>query len=117
LGGQTFSNAGVPQLGPGVGRDRRWTSDAGSSSTRTFTALPFAPLPLRNIELTAPYMHDGAFCRPRTVLKHYNDVPKALREYDSSKLPPAVQQMYHGDDATISTVLTNLDGRLRQPLA
>jgi len=24
--------------------------------------------------------------------------------------------MYHGDDATISTVLTNLDGRLRQPL-
>jgi len=48
------------------------------------------------------------------VLKHYNDVPKALRAYDSSKLSSALQQMYHGDDATISSVLTNLDGRLTQ---
>jgi len=31
-------------------------------------------------------------------------------------LPSALQQMYHGDDATISAMLTNLDGRLRQPL-
>ena len=50
------------------------------------------------------------------VLHHYNDVPRALREYDTSQLPPALQQMYHGDDATITAVLTNLDGRLTRPL-
>jgi len=61
-------------------------------------------------------MHDGAFADLAAVLKHYNDVPKALREYDSSKLPPALQQMYHGDDATITAMLTNLDSRLKQPL-
>src|SRR2546422_4497353 len=39
------------------------------------------------------YMHDGAFPTLEAVLKHYNDVPRALREYDTQQLPPALQQM------------------------
>ncbi len=116
LGGQTFSNAGVPQLGPGVGTGAPLDFGRGELFNQDFYRFAFRAMPLRNIELTAPYMHDGAFADLEAVLKHYNDVPKALREYDSSKLPSALQQMYHGDDATISAMLTNLDGRLRQPL-
>jgi len=116
LGGQTFANAGVPQLGPGVGSGAPLDLGRGELFNQEFYRFAFRATPLRNVELTAPYMHDGAFADLEAVLKHYNDVPKALREYDSSKLPSAVQQMYHGDDATISSVLTNLDGRLTQPL-
>ena len=61
-------------------------------------------------------MHDGAFSTLEAVLHHYNDVPRALREYDASQLPPALQPMYHGDDATLSGVLTTLDSRLSAPL-
>ncbi len=97
LGGQNFANR-------------------GALFNQEFYKFAFRATPLRNVELTAPYMHDGAFPTLEAVLKHYNDVPRALREYDTSQLPPALQQMYHGDDATIAAVLTNLDGRLTQPL-
>ena len=118
LGGQTFANAGVPQLGPGTGRGAPLDFGRGELSNQDFYKFAFRATPLRNVELTAPYMHDGAFPTLEAVLHHYNDVPRALREYDASQsqLPPALQQMYHGDDATIAAVLTNLDFRLSQPL-
>jgi cytochrome c peroxidase len=116
LGGQSFANAGVPQLGPGVGSGAPLDLGRGELFNQEFYKFAFRASPLRNVELTGPYMHDGAFPTLEAVLKHYNDVPRALREYDTSQLPPALQQMYHGDDATITAVLTNLDGRLTQPL-
>ena len=116
LGGQSFANAGVPQLGPGVGSGAPLDLGRGELFNQEFYKFAFRVSPLRNVELTAPYMHDGAFPTLEAVLKHYNDVPRALREYDTSQLPPALQQMYHGDAATIAAVLTNLDGRLTQPL-
>jgi cytochrome c peroxidase len=116
LGGQDFSNAGVPQLGPGTGNGAPLDFGRGELFNQEFYRFAFRATPLRNVELTAPYMHDGAFPTLEEVLRHYNDVPRALREYDPSQLPAALQQMYHGDDATISAVLTNLDGRLRVPL-
>jgi cytochrome c peroxidase len=116
LGGQSFANAGVPQLGPGVGSGAPLDLGRGELFNQEFYKFAFRVSPLRNVELTGPYMHNGAFPTLEAVLKHYNDVPRALREYDTSQLPPALQQMYHGDDATIAAVLTNLDGRLTQPL-
>src|SRR6266480_2031475 len=97
LGGQTFANAGVPQLGPGTGRGAPLDFGRGELFNQDFYKFAFRATPLRNVELTAPYMHDGAFPTLEAVLKHYNDVPRALREYDTSQLPPALQQMYHGD--------------------
>jgi cytochrome c peroxidase len=116
LGSQNFSNAGVPQLGPGVGSGAPLDLGRGELFNQEFYRFAFRATPLRNVELTAPYMHNGAFADLEAVLRHYNDVPRALREYDVSQLPPALQQMYHGDDATISAVLTNLDFRLTLPL-
>src|SRR5204863_3497709 len=118
LGGGDFANAGVPQLGPGTGRDAPLDLGRGELFNQSGYRFAFRATPLRNVELTAPYMHDGAFPTLEAVLHHYNDVPRALREYDASQsqLPPALQQMYHGDDAPIAAVLTNLDFRLSQPL-
>jgi cytochrome c peroxidase len=116
LGSQTFANAGVPQLGPGVGSGAPLDFGRGELVNQEFYRFAFRATPLRNVELTAPYMHDGAFPDLEAVLHHYNDVPRALREYDASQLPSALQPMYHGDAATISAVLAHLDGRLTQPL-
>ena len=116
LGGGDFANAGVPQLGPGTGRGAPLDLGRGELFNQGGYRFAFRATPLRNVELTAPYMHDGAFPTLEAVLRHYNDVPRALREYDPSQLPPALQSLYHGDAATISAVLANVDGRLSAPL-
>jgi cytochrome c peroxidase len=76
----------------------------------------FRVQPLRNVELTAPYMHDGAYATLEAVVRHYNNADSAQRNYDPSRLAPAVRALYHGDAATVKAVLETLDFRLREPL-
>jgi cytochrome c peroxidase len=116
LGGQSFANSGVPQLGPGVGRGAPLDLGRGALQNQEFYAFAFRIPPLRNVELTAPYFHDGTFATLEAAVRHYNDVPKSLREFDPATLPPAFRDQYHGDAATIDTVLKTLDFRLRDPL-
>lgn len=116
LGGRDFANSGVPQVGPGVGRGAPLDLGRGELLNQQFYAFRFRVPPLRNVELTAPYFHDGIASTLEAAVRHYNDVPKALRTFDPSTLPPALQSSYHGDQRTIDTVLSTLDFRLRTPL-
>jgi len=116
LGGQQFSNAGVPQIGPGVGRELPLDLGRGELQNNEFYRFAFRVAPLRNVELTAPYMHNGAYATLEAVIDHYNNVPLALRTYDVSQLSPAVRPLHHGGDATNNAVLQTLDFRLRTPL-
>src|SRR6266699_3589543 len=117
LGANGFANAGVPQLGPGSATtpplDR---GRADLADQQQFYQFAFRVAPLRNVELTAPYMHDGAFPTLEAVVRHYNDVPLALQTYDVSQLEPALRATYHGDAATTDSVIQSLDFRLRTPL-
>ena len=117
LGAQQFTNIGVPQIGPGVAR--RMPLDLGRGElepNNSFYQFAFRVAPLRNVELTAPYMHNGAYATLEAVVNHYTNVPRALREYDSSQLSPELRSMYHGDQATVDAVLATLDHRLRMPI-
>ena len=116
LGGTSFANAGVPQLGPGTGDAVPLDLGRGGLKDQSFYKFAFRVTPLRNVELTAPYMHDGAFPTLEAVVRHYNDVTLALRTYDVAQLAPELRPLYHGDDATINRVLETLDFRLRRPL-
>ncbi|MBI1968267.1 MAG: c-type cytochrome, partial [Gemmatimonadetes bacterium] len=116
LGGHSFANTGVPQLGPGTGAGAPLDFGFGDVVDNEFYRFAFRVPPLRNVELTAPYMHNGAFPTLEAVVRHYNDVPLSLRGYDVSQLAPVLRNMYHGDDATIAAVLETLDFRLRTPL-
>jgi cytochrome c peroxidase len=117
LGGGSFANAGVPQLGPGTGGGAPLDLGRGGLKDQSFYKFAFRVTPLRNVELTAPYMHDGAFPTLEAVVRHYNDVTLALRTYDVAQLAPELRPLYHGDVATINTVLETLDFRLRRSLA
>jgi len=116
LGGTGFANAGVPQLGPGTPESPPLDRGRGDLPTQNFYQFAFRVAPLRNVELTAPYMHDGAFPTLEAVLRHYNDVPLALQTYDPSQLQPSLRATYHGDAATTDSVLRTLDFRLQTPL-
>jgi cytochrome c peroxidase len=117
LGGQQFASIGVPQLGPGTGKAAPLDVGRGDSAIAGFPTAPrffFRVPPLRNVELTAPYMHNGAYPNLETVLRHYSNVDSAVKSFDPSQIPAALRATYHGDAATINSLLASVDGRLRQ---
>ena len=116
LGGNGFANAGVPQLGPGSPATPPLDRGRADLPDQQFYQFAFRVAPLRNVELTAPYMHDGAFPTLDAVVRHYNDVPLTLTTYDASQLDPALRSTYHGDAATTDSVIRTLDFRFQTPL-
>jgi len=116
LGGQGLANVGAPQIGPGGTRQPPLDLGRGEHEGNEFYRFAFRVAPLRNVELTAPYFHSGAYRTLEAVVRHYNDVPEALRQYDPSQLDPDVRPWYHGDPSTVSAILQTLDGRFQRPL-
>lgn len=116
LGSRNFASVAIPQLGPGVGSaaplDMGMDQQFPGQQQRFIFRVPA----LRNVELTAPYMHNGAYATLEAVVHHYNNVEKAVRTYDVTQLDPRLRASYHGDPATIDALLNSLDGRLRSPL-
>src|SRR5690348_3103034 len=116
LGSEGFANTGAPQLGPGMGSAEPLDLGRGELPNNDFYKFAFRIAPLRNVELTAPYFHDGVYPTLEAVVRHYNDVPTALRTYDVTQVAPELRSQYHGGDAVTSQILTTLDFRLQQPL-
>jgi cytochrome c peroxidase len=117
LGGRSFANAGVPQLGPGVGQAAPLDRGRGEELANiSFYQFAFRVPALRNVELTAPFMHNGAYRTLEAVVRHYNNVDSALVAFDVSELDPALRGTHHGDASTIAAIRSTLDFRLRQPL-
>ena len=119
LGGQEFASVAVPQIGPGSGSAAPLDAGTGEPGIRgpfQTAKFVFRVAPLRNVELTAPYMHDGAYPTLDAVVRHYNNVDSAVKSYDPSQLDPSPRSSYHGDASTINALLASLDGRLRAPI-
>jgi cytochrome c peroxidase len=114
MGSRTFAATGTAQVGPGVGGDApldRGMSAQFVGQTRFIFRVP----PLRNVELSAPYMHAGAYPTLESVVRHYTNVEKAVRSYDATQLSPSLRGMYHGDAGTVEALVGSLDLRIRQP--
>ncbi|MFP5387482.1 MAG: cytochrome-c peroxidase [Bacteriovoracia bacterium] len=70
----TFHNIGVPQIGPD---DKGQYLVTGIASDMYEFRVPA----LRNVGVTAPYMHSGAFKNLREVIDHYNEPISSLRNF------------------------------------
>jgi cytochrome c peroxidase len=116
LGGQSFANVGVPQIGPGSTRQPPLDLGRAEVEENDFYRFAFRVAPLRNVELTSPYMHNGAYSTLEAVVHHYDDVRTALTSYDVDEHAPTLAGLAHTDETTVSAVLATLDGRLHTPL-
>ncbi|WP_298863004.1 cytochrome c peroxidase [uncultured Sulfitobacter sp.] len=79
-----FHAIGLPQIGPG--KDD-YASDAGRGM---ITGEPedmyrFRTPTLRNISMTGPYGHNGAYANLEDIVRHHLDAVKGLASYDRSK--------------------------------
>ena len=93
LSDEQFHNVAVAQVGPGEGDGVSRRDDFGRM--RVTGALNdryrFRTSPLRNVELTGPYGHDGSITSLRAFVEHYSESDKKLLRYDPSQLEPALR--------------------------
>ena len=90
---EQFHNVAVAQIGPGQGNGASGHDDFGRMNVTGFEAdrYRFRSTPLRNVELTGPYGHDGAILTLREFVEHYSESDKKLLEFDPSRLEPALR--------------------------
>ncbi|HUR95184.1 MAG TPA: cytochrome c peroxidase [Gemmatimonadales bacterium] len=90
---QKFHNVVTPQVGPGFGNGTDGHDDFGRmrQTNNTANKYQFRTPPLRNVELTGPYGHDGAVTSLRAWVDHYSQATTKLPLYDPSQLEPLLQ--------------------------
>jgi cytochrome c peroxidase len=88
-----FHNVAVAQLGPGQGDGIGGRDDFGRMRVTGNPAEQYAfrTPALRNVELTAPYGHDGAFIGLRDFVDHYSESDLKLRNFDINQLEPLLR--------------------------
>jgi cytochrome c peroxidase len=87
---EQFHNVALPQIGPGEGNGPTLHDDFGRMNVTGSAAdqYRFRTSPLRNIELTGPYGHDGAIVSLRDFVAHYSDSDLKLFGFDPTQLEP-----------------------------
>lgn len=90
---EQFHNVAVAQIGPGTGNGIDGRDDFGRMNVTGNAAdrYRFRTTPLRNVELTAPYGHDGAIVGLRDFVEHYSESAERLLAYDPQQLEPALR--------------------------
>ncbi|MBW7884714.1 MAG: ScyD/ScyE family protein, partial [Caldilineaceae bacterium] len=81
-----FHNLLVPQIGPGKGHGYTRREDWGRAGV-TFDArdrYAFRTPSLRNVTLTAPYFHDGAYATLEAAVRYHGDIAGYAANYDPS---------------------------------
>ncbi|MGE0352543.1 MAG: cytochrome-c peroxidase [Gemmatimonadales bacterium] len=88
-----FHNVAIAQFGPGEGDGPDGHDDFGRMRVTGNPAdqYAFRTTPLRNVELTGPYGHDGAFAGLRDFIDHYSESELKLRNFDPMNLEPLLQ--------------------------
>ena len=113
-----FHNVALAQVGPGQGDGPGGNDDFGRMRV---TGLPadqyrFRTTPLRNVELTGPWGHDGAFTDLRAFIDHYSESHLKLQNYDPFQLEPLLRGTVVANYAAIlATRDTLLEGVVFTP--
>jgi cytochrome c peroxidase len=114
---QQYHNIGAPQLGPGKlsddGLDLGRFLETGHHADRYAFRTP----PLRNVTLTGPYLHNGAYADLEAVIRHHLDPAGALAGYDPQTLPPLFRETVRNEPTVQADILRTLDPRLATPPA
>ena len=109
---QAFHNIGVPQFGPGK-------DESGLDYGRYLVTgdpqdmFAFRTQPLRNVALTGPWMHNGAFSTLESAILHHLDAERSLSEFRGEELPSRVRDTLRSDEYLKSKILRTLDPHLK----
>jgi cytochrome c peroxidase len=103
---EKFHDVAVAQIGPGEGNGPTLRDDFGRMRVTSDERdkYLFRTTPLRNVELTGPYGHDGAIMTLQGFVEHYSESDLKLLAFDPMQLEPKLR----------STLLPNIPDILAQ---
>ncbi len=76
----------TPQLGPGKGEVKPLDIGRALETGADADMYAFRTPPLRNVELTSPYMHSGAYTTLREAIQHHLNPEATVMDYDVAQL-------------------------------
>ena len=84
---EQFYSLGIPQIGPGKGVGLNGHDDFGRELATGDSAdrYRFRTPTLRNVAITGPWGHDGAFNTLEAVVRHHMDAVNSLNNYDAQQ--------------------------------
>ena len=89
---QEFYNLAVPHVGPGKGREGPLDYGRARETGSDCDLYAFRTPPLRNVALTGPWMHNGAYASLEEAVRHQLDPLTALQGYDVNQLAPELRE-------------------------
>lgn len=100
-----FHNIGVPQIGPGKGNEEPFDFGRARETGDDSDLFAFRTPPLRNVAITGPWMHNGAYATLEAVIQHHLNARDAVENYNYSQLSPLMQAEDSGDTAVHTAAL------------
>lgn len=84
---QEFYSLGIPQIGPGKGDGLNGHDDFGREQVTGNPAdrYRFRTPTLRNVAITGPWGHDGAYNTLEGIVRHHMDAINSLNAYDTKQ--------------------------------
>jgi len=85
---QEFHVLAIPQIGPGKGHGINGLEDFGRENVTgdINDRYKFRTPSLRNVALTGPWGHDGAYDSLKTIVKHHFDPYSSMENYDKTQV-------------------------------
>ncbi len=105
LSDMQFHNIGVPQIGPGKGNEAPLDFGRARETSSDSDLFAFRTPPLRNVAITGPWMHNGAYNSLEVVIRHHLNPQEAVANYDFGQLSPLVLAEDSGDTAVHTAAL------------
>lgn len=109
---EKFHDVAVAQVGPGEGDGPSLLDDFGRMRVTGLAQdkYLFRTTPLRNVELTGPYGHDGSITSLGAFVEHYSESDTKLMAFDALQLEPALRRTLQ---PTQSEILAQRDTLLK----
>ncbi len=107
---QKYHNIAIPQFGPGKnagGYDYGRFNVTGDPEDK----YKFRTPPLRNVAVTFPYMHNGAYKDLKMAIKHHTNPEYYLRNYDPEEngIPDEIIPTLKNGEDDIQDILSTVD--------
>lgn len=112
-------NAAIPQFGPGKepGVDGNGQDfGRGGFTEELDERYQFRTAPLRNVTLSGPWMHDGAYDDLRLAVLHMLDPRSMLLSYDFSQISDHLRVPERETPEELELVLSTLDPAFGEPI-
>ncbi len=103
-----FHSTGVPQLGPGRGRSAPFDHGRELVTGDPQDRFSFRTPSLRNVEVSAPYMHDGALVDFERTLVHYASPTVSIEIFQTKGLLPELVATVQRDPEHIEEIVGSL---------